>query len=432
MTPKEKRTIERDLETLFSTKAFIIPATIEVWKSLGFFHPQVRTDNGALPLSPVGIAALRRLTGIVQKFPELRDSCSSKEIAEQVHESYEGWIKRLLQPDGQEFVDGVRDALLATVKERIFLVGVEGLDLEDLERLNLGLTTICKADPALLSEIEFGGALTSEWVQSQFASKLWLIGNSQGSPEVSRQQFEHRTVLTVGILAVCGALLFKGAIWQSHVRAVIAPHQQTMAVSVFSWDAGGANPNVSRSWGQDKKLPLNAEAVSYLRKECFLDRLAELLGLKERTEVQDAIVRALYWFADAHADPNTTMRFIKLWSCAECFFAITDQDVTEANARGIATILTFAGYGITTAGEYAKFKRRLKAFYDLRSRAVHRAQFGEVQLQDLEEFSRLIAWLIVSMTALTERGYQTLASIKEQVVRLDRIMGKKPVAIVQN
>ena len=74
MTPKEKRIIESDLEILFSTKAFIVPATIEVWKSLGFFHPQVRTENGALPLSSIGITALRRLTGIIQKFPELRNS----------------------------------------------------------------------------------------------------------------------------------------------------------------------------------------------------------------------------------------------------------------------------------------------------------------------------------------------------------------------
>lgn len=73
----------------------------------------------------------------------------------------------------------------------------------------------------------------------------------------------------------------------------------------------------------------------------------------------------------------------------------------------------------------SKFKRSLKALYDLRSRAVHRAQFGEVQLQDLEEFSRSIAWLIVSMTALTERGYRTLDAIKEQVLRLDGIVGKK-------
>ena len=127
-----------------------------------------------------------------------------------------------------------------------------------------------------------------------------------------------------------------------------------------------------------------------MRKECFFDRLTELSGLKDRTELQDAIVRALYWFADAHADRNTTMHFIKFWSCAECFFAITDQNVTEANALGIAMILTFAGYGIATVGEYAKFKRRLKAPYDLRSRAVKRSSVKS-SCQELEEFSRPIA-----------------------------------------
>src|ERR1700749_771319 len=157
MTPKEERIVDRDLQTLFSTRAFIVPATIEVWKQLDFFHPQVRTVNGALPLSPAGIASLRRITGIIQKLPELRNSCSPNEIAVKVHESYEVWIKRLLQPDQQQFVEGGRDALLSTVKEYVFLVGMEGLELEDMDRLDLGPTTICKAHPAFLQEVEFGG-----------------------------------------------------------------------------------------------------------------------------------------------------------------------------------------------------------------------------------------------------------------------------------
>jgi hypothetical protein len=133
-------------------------------------------------------------------------------------------------------------------------------------------------------------------------------------------------------------------------------------------------------------LPLNAESMLYLRKECFLDTLAALLERKEHSEVQDARVRALYWFADAHADRNTTMRFIKLWSCVECFFAIEDKDVTGANARGLATILTFAGFGLGKVEDYSKLKKRIKSLYDLRSRAVHRAEFDEVQPQDLEDF----------------------------------------------
>jgi hypothetical protein len=119
------------------------------------------------------------------------------------------------------------------------------------------------------------------------------------------------------------------------------------------------------------------------------------------------------------------MRFIKLWSCAECFFAINDKDITEANARGIATILTCAGYSVWKAEDYPKLKRRLKQLYDLRSRAIHRAEFGAVQLQDLQDFSQWVAWVIISMTALSQRGYRTLEAIKEQIVRLDKAMNRK-------
>jgi hypothetical protein len=150
--------------------------------------------------------------------------------------------------------------------------------------------------------------------------------------------------------------------------------------------------------------------------------LAALSSQEEKTQLQQSIERALYWFADAHGDRNTTMRFVKLWSCVECFFAFQEEDITEANARGMATILTFSGYQVWTVEDYSKMKSRLKELYGLRSRAVHRAEFDEVQLVDLRDLSRWVAWLIISMTALAERGYRTLGQVKEQTDRLDAQM----------
>lgn len=424
MTAKQKRIIERELITLFSTKAFLAVNTIDEWKKVGFFHPSVRTETNTHPLSDAGIAALRRITGIMQDCPELRDCCSPKEISGQMHDSYEGWVKRSLQPDADEFIKECRDTLLSSVKEHIHLVTLEGLELSDLDRLELGPVSICKPDMALLSEVQFGGAITEDWIQKEFSKGLWLIGRSRGSPEISFKHFEHQTILTIGILAVCGAILYEGSIWQSHLRAALSPHRHTMPTSIFRWESGGKNPTVSRTWGKDRMLPLNTDVVAYLRNECFLNQLTELAGLGQKTEIQDSIERALYWFADAHGDRDTTMRFIKLWSCAECFFAITDKNITEANARGMAAILTFAGYGIWKVEDYSKLKKRLKELYDLRSRAIHRAEFSGVQLQDLQDLAQWVAWIIISMMALSERGYQTLEAIKEQVVRLDTKMNQ--------
>ena len=347
MTPKEKRIIEGDLAVLFSTKAFLVLKTIEDWKAVGFFHPQVRTETNSHPLSEAAIAALRRITAIMQKVPDLRRSCSLDEIAQQVHGSYEGWLGRLQQPDADEFIESCAQPLLAQVLERTHLISLHGLELSDMDRLDLGTVFICKPDPALLQEVQFGGAITKEWIMKDFSDGLWLIGRSSGSPKTSLARFDHHTVLVIGMLAVCGAILFEGSIWQSHLRTGLSPQRQSNTTAAFRWDLAGANPTVHRLWGSDRALPLNQKVVTYLRKECFLDEFSKLPSKEDKTEIEEAVERALYWFADAHGDRNTTMRFIKLWSCVECFFTINKEEVTEANVReGIAITLTFAGYQV--------------------------------------------------------------------------------------
>jgi len=423
MTPKEKRIIERDVSTLFSRRALPARPTIEEWTE----NPTVRTERGDRPLSTVGLAALRRLTSLISDVPEVRDACSPKEIAEEIFERYSGWVLRSGKPNGQKFTDDVLSALRAKVKVHELLIPIEGIDIVDQEAIDLGSIRICRADRRLLEGVELGGILSPDWVYGLFQDKLWLTGKSEGSPAVALRKFEHRSALTVGLLAVCGALLYKGAIWRSHVRLASSPSSQA-AWSILCWEQGGAEPRVINGSEGTQSLPLSAESIVYLRRVCFLDRIMALLQEGQRTEVQDAIVRALYWFGDAHGDRNPTMQFIKLWTCVECFFAIEETEITEANARGIATLLTFAGYGIIEPKDYLKFKRRLKFLYKLRSKAIHRAEFDVVEDADLEELSYWVAWMIVSMVALAERGYGTLAAVKDQTLRLDRITASSVAA----
>jgi hypothetical protein len=37
----------------------------------------------------------------------------------------------------------------------------------------------------LLSAVQFGGAITEDWIEREFSKGLWLIGKTEGSPEIS-------------------------------------------------------------------------------------------------------------------------------------------------------------------------------------------------------------------------------------------------------
>ena len=430
MTPKQKRIVERDVETLFSVRAFLSNPTFEDLKRLSPFHPNITSGQATLFLSDKGLVALQRLTSLTSSLTLLAGSVSERDINAQTFRSYKSWIKRNLQPTGQELMEDIVNSLLGIVKDYEFLIQIEGIDLKGQNILNLGSVRIQRSDRALLENVKFEGQLELDTIYEQIKDSFWLIGQSKGSPDIASERFEFRAALTIGILAVCGAVLFKGAIWRSRVRAVTSPLENRQAVVSLRWEVGGDNPSYSRSWGAEQDLPLGPESISYLTEVCFLDQLASLPDRENRNELQDAIVRALYWFAEAYRDRNPTMQFIKLWSCAECFFSVEEkgttecQKLTELNARGIASVLAFAGYQIVSPQEYPAFKRRVKHLYGLRSKAVHRAKFGHVEIADLDDLSHWVAWVIISMVALSERGYEKLGQVYEQTSRLDDISTK--------
>jgi hypothetical protein len=420
MTPKHKRIAEIDVETLFSRGAFIPKPTLQDIRRLSFFHPTVRYNRGTLFLSDRGEAAIKRLTDLVYGLPELIGSVSRREIGIQVSKSYNDLLERHLQPTGQEFIDGLADALIATVQDYECLIQIEGLDLKDQDVIELGSFRIQRPNLALLENIKFESGLDAASVYALFKDSLWLIGGSRGSDDVASERLEHRATLTVGILSLCGAVLYKGAIWRSRVRAVISPLEHRKAVSILMWERGGDNPSLTRKWGREQDLPLDSKSVTYLTEGCFLKQLASLPERTDPSELEEAIVRSVYWFADAYRDRNPTMQFIKLWTCAECFFAIDPEGVTDLNVKGFAATLTFAGFNIIDVKDYPSFKRRLEGLYDLRSKALHRASFGHLQTKDLDDLSYWAAWLIISMVSLSERGCRTLRQLHDQVSRLDQ------------
>ena len=72
--------------------------------------------------------------------------------------------------------------------------------------------------------------------------------------------------------------------------------------------------------------------------------LSSLVGKKQNNELENAILKALFWIGEAQKDRSYASAWIKLWSSMECFFTLGDKQITELNAQGIASILVYGGY----------------------------------------------------------------------------------------
>lgn len=419
LSAKQKRIVEKDLQTLFSQRAIQkAPTTAEDLKRIIFSYPEIKYKRGTLFLSEDGKNAVERLVKIFSGMTPFDGMVSKQELHSIIIENYQTWLNRDLQPSGKEFTEKIVSSIISIIKDYGFLVKLEGFDLRDQDSLDLCSFCIQRSNPQLLENIKFEGNLDFETIYKEFKNCIWLIGRSRGSPDVAGDQFDLKALLASGVIGIFGAILYDGAIWRTCVRPITSPNEYRNAVSGLRWEVGGLNPSYSRKFG-DLNLPIDSNQIAYLTKNCFLEELVLLLDKKPCSELENAILRAIYWFADAYRDRNPTMQFIKLWSCIECFFAIEDRQIKELNARGIATVLTFAGYRIISLDEYSQFKKRIEGLYDLRSRALHQGWYQHIGLLDLNNLSRWIAWLVISMVALADRGYTSLRAVYDQTERLD-------------
>lgn len=419
MYPKQRRIIERHFRTLFSSKAFLRISTEEDFKSLQPFHPHLKINRRSIYLSEIAIASLNHISEIISKLPLISGRVNLSDVYSQAHKTYESFVQQDQTPNAETFINEIIDALKSQIKAYNFLVQISGLELEGIETLELGSFKIQRASKKFLDELDLEEIVVKDSIYREFEKGFWLIGTATGTESVALKIFDLHALLRIGILAIYSSIRFEGAFSKTRIGALINPQEGFCTTHNLRWEKSGENVSFSFSFGAKSSLTLSSEDCDYFKKQCFLKKICESLELEDKSEIQESIFRSVYWFADAYRDNTPIMRFVKLWTSAECFFAIGDEPITESNAMGIATLLIFSGYGIKKPEDYHPLKARIKKLYALRSKAVHHAEFNHINEKDINELSYWIAWTIISMTSLPSKGYKSLREVRGQILRLE-------------
>lgn len=420
LQPKQKRSIRCDIDFIFSLKGITFPQTIDEMKALGgIIPPHVRVKDRDIYFSRKGQTALRRLCDIVHSTERYKDELSYNDVFQGIISELGRWFNEEMIPDDREFIEPLDLLLLKKIDNFTFLCRVDGISLDSVLCITIGKYEVKKYDEIHISGINNPSDRTNKLIRQEYHDALVIIGTERGSCSIAKEKYYHNADLSLSILRLYSCALFRSAIHKLNIRLINNCAQAYGRASSFGWGDLEKYLIFTRHFRSEQDMKIDIELLKDMHSAYFFEMLSTLIGKEQKNELENAILKALYWIGEAQKDRSNASAWIKLWSSMECFFTLGENEITEHNARGISSILIYGAYSHHEFGNYSQLKQKIKKYYKLRSKTVHRAEYTHIDNRILVEFSFIAAWTVITMASLLSRGYTTLSQIQKEADRLD-------------
>ena len=421
MSPKQLRTLAFASERIFGVKSWLAnDAVMRLGREI--FSREVRHDFKHVGyLSESGMAHFKTIVATINTAQYFQGRAAYSDIWTACNKALGEFMSLGLMPEtAEEFLKPVRERIESEVCSRTFVVSMYGVQLKEIESFGLGSFRLMrpKASVVLDSGIPDKDGSLPTLMKQMGEDQVWFVGAINGTYEVAKREFFHQARLAAGLLAISAASTFEQGAHAFRIGAVTSPEEaRTPATVYLSWSEKTDHLGFGRQWRQGQDYQIDSTLADQLRVAPVFATMLRILQQSRHNKLEGAIVRAVYWFSDAHKDPAAVMRLVKFWSCIESFFSQED-DITRAVSIGTAAVLTFGAFGFVPRSNYVATRRRLAALYAKRSKAVHDGMHDHVDASDLADLSQWAAWLILSMAEMSDR-YTEAKHILEQSIALN-------------
>jgi hypothetical protein len=427
-TPKEERKLLISAKRLFSTSSLLIPKSISDIPPKQDFARELRlTANRIVFLTDSGYEYFRTVVDVMDRANFFEGMADFSDICKAWRRVVETWLSSGLEPKRtDEVVQAIAGLVAQEVDDHTFVVPLFGIELDGVDSFTLGDMTVLSMSVDVLDSagVEHGHADVPHLLELN-KNYLWLQSTVRGTPSVARQRFSEQATLTAGMLAITAASMYEWGTCDFRIGIVMSSEEAIGRSVWFSWRERDRSLTTHYASPGGQPFPVNKALADESDMVRMIYRAFAILPACDRTELEEAIAKAVYWYSDAYRDPVLVMKLIKYWSCVEAFFSFEKEEITHAVSAGLASILVFGGFRFVPPSEYSVLKRQIVYLYGLRSRAVHRGSHKHITERDVAQFSQWVAWMIIIMVALVERGYTTLKEVKAQTERLDGLKDRR-------
>lgn len=417
-TAKELRTLDRLIKQVHGKNGVMSPRNFEELKLVEKFGGEVFIEGRQAFLTKVSINALRAICAEFEKLVLPNNLFVESDIWTSLLKLNKKNLSEKFVPTPVLLLKEVLLDIAVGVGDFTYVADFEGIELHGLREISGGRIKVVPPDDGVL--LSFRRLVTSdEKCRELLKQPAWLMGKYLGTETATRSRFELDAILTAGIFGLIATICYDNGFQRSRPMVHVKSLDPGGTFRVLRWSGEHERLHLSQGGLRGVPVEINAEMLNYLETECKLKQLFSMVQKDSGNQIEEAVARSVYWFAHAQRDGDRAMRFVKLWSCIESFFAFERHELTERNSMGLATVLAFGGYNVISVDEYSEVKKRVKALYATRSKAIHRAEHRHIDSGSMNDLTYWAAWCIFTFVSLAERGYSSLQQVWKDVERLD-------------
>ena len=225
------------------------------------------------------------------------------------------------------------------------------------------------------------------------------------------------------MLAISAASIHLRGATRIRIGVVMSPETAHGGAGWLSWTGREKRLLQHFQFRNSQDFKIDGALVQQFVDSAVFFRAFKLVQDQKRSELGEALTKAVYWYSDAHREVVPVMKLVKFWSCVETFFSADQEKITQSVSVGMTSVLIFGGFDFIQESAYKDTKRRIAGLYDQRSKAVHAASHTHVAEKDTATLSQWVAWMLINMVSFIERGYTRL----DQIKRIGEAIDKKLV-----
>lgn len=419
---------------LTNPRSFCVPLTIAEHESVSIFDPHVTHDRRRWFLRPAARKTLRNVVDRLYDTPGFKNTLAYDSIYREVLAAIEMGLDVRLAKHPIDGATALGEILGGLEKRRdhhetIFLV--DGLSLEDLSEVPLGLVTLFKFGPAERAAIlgppkgtaferDFSTFL-SKTFENQVCARIVVYGD----PDTARQRARTAARHSINFLRFGLCFLAPGAGVRNQVNITLRESSNVRNDVSLTVAVGANRPAIH--WGRGnvplEPVILTPHLLEQFRERLYLGDLCEILAEAGYANIDGPIRNALYWIGEAQSDANSTTAFVKYWMSIEALITGDAEEISERLGKAVAVLLAFSGYAFITPAEIPSTRSRLKRLYGRRCRIVHAGMCEEVGAGDLQAMCEYAARTLISVLALRSDGLRDREKLQAEVNRLSRVAG---------